>query len=137
MDIGDFIAGLALCWSIANSVWNFIQNKENKKDKFITNMRDNIIGLRTSFVALDVSNFTDNIKKKCFTDSIQKYTLYQIYEKQKKAYLTLEQQKQLFNLQQDAEDYFGRMIQIDTTPENIEIYKTEIISTINAFLKSL
>ena len=61
----------------------------------------------------------------------------QIYEKQKKAYLTLEQQKQLFNLQQDAEDYFGRMIQIDTTPENIEIYKTEIISTINAFLKSL
>jgi hypothetical protein len=109
-------------------------NASNKQDDFKKRLRENLIDLRSLFAELDVQKCQTDISKGIFINNIHKYTMYQAWEKEKIKYLNRSEQEELSDLQLEAEDFFGQMLD---TPESIKHYKEVVKNKINNFLKKI
>lgn len=109
-------------------------NASNKQDDFKKRLRENLIDLRSLFAELDVQKCQTDISKGIFINNIHKYTMYQAWEKEKIKYLNRSEQEELSDLQLEAEDFFGQMLD---TPESIKHYKGVVNNKINNFLKKI
>ena len=60
--------------------------------------------------------------------------MYQVWEKEKTKYLSKSQQEELSDLQLEAEDFFGQML---NAPKDIKNHKEVVNNRINDFLRKL
>jgi hypothetical protein len=125
--INTLIAGFALYLG-----WK--HNASQKQDTFIKRLTENLINLRSLFAELDIQKCQTDISKGIFINNIHKYTMYQVWEKEKTKYLSKSQQEELSDLQLEAEDFFGQML---NAPKDIKNHKEVVNNRINDFLRKL
>ena len=104
-------------------------NKESMKELFVSDLKKNVVKVKTKIINLSNKSYTQNEKISIIED-LQDLLLYQGFDTEKNKYLTREQGLDLFRLQEDIEDYVAQIL----VQYEVESFKQQSKETLNIFL---